>query len=127
DVIKQLVKEMILRQVIRSLSAFASPVMLVKKNDDSWRFCMDYKKLNQITVKNKFPIPLIEELLDELFGAKFYSKFDLRFGYHKIRMKEGNIHKTTFRTYEGLYEFIVMPSGAKFYLLRPYEHIFNPG
>ena len=94
-----------------STSPWGTPVLFAKKNDKTLRLCIDYRQLNRVTIKNLYPLPRIDDLFDQLRGARVYSKIDLRIGYHYLRVREVDIPKTAFKTRYGHFEFIVMPFG----------------
>ena len=92
-----------------STSPWGAPILFVKKKDGTLQMCVDYRELNQVTVKNKYPLPHIEELFDQLRGAKVFSKLDLRQGYYQVRIRREDVFKTAFNTRYGHYEWLVMP------------------
>nr|KYP63290.1 Transposon Ty3-I Gag-Pol polyprotein [Cajanus cajan] len=111
--LKGQLEDLLEKQLVRpSVSSWGAPVLLVKKKDGGSRLCVDYRQLNKLTIKNKYPLPWIDDLMDQLRGASVFSKIDLRSSYHQIRVKEGDIPKTAFRTRYGHYEYGVMPFGV---------------
>ncbi|WMV33463.1 hypothetical protein MTR67_026848 [Solanum verrucosum] len=110
--LKEQLRDLLEKGFIRpSQSPWGAPVLFVKKKDGSLRMCIDYRQLNRVTVKNKYPLPRIDDLFDQLQGASHFSKIDLRSGYHQVKVRECDIPKTAFRTMYGHYEFVVMSFG----------------
>ncbi|NBJ65466.1 hypothetical protein D5266_09835, partial [bacterium c-19] len=110
--LKVQLQELVDKGFIRSSSSpWGAPVLFVKKKDGSLRMCIDYRELNKLTIKNKYPLPRIDDLFDQLQGAKVFSKIDLRSGYYQLKVKDSDIPKTAFRTRYGHYEFLVMSFG----------------
>src|SRR3954449_7726608 len=110
--LKRQLDDMLKKGLIRpSASPWRSPLLFVDKKDGAIRLCTDYRKINDVTIKNKYPLPKIEDLFDQLTGAKFFSKIDLRTCYHQLKIRAEDIPKTAFTTRYGLYEYTVVSFG----------------
>ena len=110
--LKLQLQELLEKGFIRpSVSPWGAPVLFVKKKDGTLWLCIDYRQMNKLTVKNKYPLPRIDDFFDKLKGTSIFSKIDLRSGYHQLKIKDADVHKTAFRTRYGHYELLVMPFG----------------
>jgi predicted aspartyl protease len=114
DELRRQLKALLAGGLIRpSMSPYGAPVLFARKKGGDWRMCIDYRALNKITIKDKFPLPRAEDLFDQLKGAKYFSKLDLKWGYHQIKMRAEDINKTAFRSQKGSYEWLCMPFGLQ--------------
>ena len=127
--LKKQLQELLDKGLIQpTASPWGAPVLFVKKKDGSLRLCIDYRELNRVTVKNKYPLPRINDLFDQLAGATIFSKIDLRSGYHQLKIKREDVPKTAFRTRYGHYKFLVLPFGltdAPAYFMDLMNHVFH--
>lgn len=108
---------------------WGAPILFVKKKDESFQMCIDYRELNKLTIKNRYPLPRINDLFDQLQGSSYNTKIDLRYGYHLLPVLDAHIPKTTFRTRYGHYGFLVMSFGltnASLVLIFLMNHVSNP-
>ena len=130
DELKKQLQELVDHGFVQpSKSPYGAPVLFVKKKDGSTRMCVDYRALNKITIKNKYPLPRVDELFDRLLGARYFSKIDLRSGYHQVRIHPDDVPKTAFRTRYGHYEFRVLPFGltnAPATFMHLMQELFRP-
>ena len=131
DELKKQLDQLLANGWIRpSRSPYAAPVLFAPKKDSGWRMCIDYRDLNSVTIKNKYPLPNINELLDRLGKAKWFSKFDLASGYHQVRINPDDIEKTAFTTRYGMFEWFVVPFGltnAPGFFMQLMQHILEKG